>query len=68
VSFRVSDRALLGKLTYTAMADAIFTHPLLASEQSPRRAPRLSASRLPGVPVPMPPKDPGQAAGRRGHF
>lgn len=22
--------AMLGKLTYTAMADAIFTHPLLA--------------------------------------
>lgn len=68
VSFRVSDRALPGKLTYTAMADATFTHPLLASEQSPRRAPRLSASRLPGVPVPKPPKDPGQATGRRGHF
>jgi pyruvate/2-oxoglutarate dehydrogenase complex dihydrolipoamide dehydrogenase (E3) component len=27
--------AILGKLTYTAMADAIFTHPLLAEGSTP---------------------------------
>jgi hypothetical protein len=30
--------AMLGKLTYTAMADAIFTHPLLAEDLNTRFA------------------------------